>query len=63
MTSAAVTVSNLVKSYHSGHPNAVDGISFGIPPGQVFGLFGPNGVGKTTAAKWSWGWLYPPVDR
>ena len=51
MTYAAVIVSNLVKSYRSGHPNAVDGISFEIPAGQVFGLLGPNGAGKTTTIK------------
>lgn len=59
MTSAAVTVSNLVKSYHSDHPNAVDGISFEIPAGQVFGLLGPNGAGKTTTIKMILGLVIP----
>lgn len=44
--SAAVRVDNLVKRY--GAFVAVDHISFEIEPGEVFGLLGPNGSGKTT---------------
>lgn len=39
-------VENLSKRF--GKLQAVDGISFGIPPGICFGLLGPNGAGKTT---------------
>src|SRR3954471_924613 len=46
--SSAVTVAELVKRYPKGRTNAVDGISFGVEKGEVFGLLGPNGAGKTT---------------
>lgn len=39
-------VQHLRKTY--GNLNAVDGVSFAIPPGICFGLLGPNGAGKTT---------------
>jgi ABC-2 type transport system ATP-binding protein len=43
---SAVEVSELTKRYDS--LTAVDGISFSIAQGEVFGLLGPNGAGKTT---------------
>jgi ABC-2 type transport system ATP-binding protein len=42
----AVAVENLVRTYP--RVRAVDGISFAIPEGEIFGLLGPNGAGKTT---------------
>jgi ABC-2 type transport system ATP-binding protein len=45
---AAVQVSELVKRYPGRPTNAVDGISFTVARGEVFGLLGPNGAGKTT---------------
>ncbi len=44
----AVTVTNLVKRYAKGKTNAVDGVSFSVRRGEIFGLLGPNGAGKTT---------------
>jgi ABC-2 type transport system ATP-binding protein len=44
----AVEVLDLVKRYPKSPVNAVDGVSFRVAPGEVFGLLGPNGAGKTT---------------
>lgn len=45
-SSAIVKVSNLTKTY--GDNVAVDGISFEVKRGEIFGILGPNGAGKTT---------------
>ncbi|HDZ86767.1 MAG TPA: ABC transporter ATP-binding protein [Actinobacteria bacterium] len=42
----AVEVKDLVKQF--GQTVAVDGISFAIEKGKIFGFLGPNGAGKTT---------------
>ena len=43
---AILTVENLHKSY--GPIKALNGVSFTVPKGTVFGILGPNGSGKTT---------------
>ena len=44
--SAAIDVVDLVKQF--GHIRALNGVTFHVPRGTVFGLIGPNGAGKTT---------------
>jgi len=46
MTSV-IEVTGLTKRY--GDRAVVDGISFGVDQGEIFGILGPNGAGKTTA--------------
>jgi ABC-2 type transport system ATP-binding protein len=44
----ALSVHNLVKRYPKSKSAAVDGVSFSVNRGEIFGLLGPNGAGKTT---------------
>jgi sodium transport system ATP-binding protein len=49
-----IEVSNLTKSFldlRRGHVVALDGATFRVHPGEVFGLLGPNGAGKTTCLR------------
>lgn len=43
-----VHVENLVKTYDGGQVKAVNGISFAVEKGELFGLIGPDGAGKTS---------------
>ncbi|HVX01939.1 MAG TPA: ATP-binding cassette domain-containing protein [Nitrososphaera sp.] len=52
---SAIKVSNLTKAYRRGGNSnifyAVNGVSFSVRRGEIFGLLGPNGAGKTTTIK------------
>ncbi|MGH9019665.1 MAG: ATP-binding cassette domain-containing protein [Acidimicrobiales bacterium] len=48
MSESAVVISDLVRTFRDGEVHALDGVSLEVPRGQVFGLLGPNGSGKTT---------------
>src|ERR1700742_3145062 len=52
-------VTNLVKRFGGFH--ALDGLSFHVASGEILGLVGPNGSGKTTAINVVSG-LYAPDD-
>ena len=43
---AAIRAAGLVKRF--GTVTAVDGMTFDLAPGRIYGLLGPNGSGKTT---------------
>ena len=43
---SAIQVNNLTKTY--GKVQALKGVSFDVKPGEMFGLIGPDGAGKTT---------------
>jgi ABC-2 type transport system ATP-binding protein len=53
----AVVVDGLTKAY--GAHLAVDGLSFSVERGEVFGLLGPNGAGKTTTVETLEGYRKP----
>ncbi len=56
-----IRVKDLQKSY--GSLRAVDGISFEVPEGELFGFLGPNGAGKTTTLSMISGLLKPDQGR
>lgn len=47
MTQAAISIRDLTKRYSNGK-QALDGVSFDVERGSIFGLLGPNGAGKST---------------
>lgn len=56
-----VQVTDLKKTF--GQVTAVDGISFTLKRGEIFGLLGPNGAGKTTTIKLLVGLARPTAGR
>jgi ABC-2 type transport system ATP-binding protein len=60
-TSRAIVAENLVKHYGD-HP-AVDGISFTVDAGSIFGFLGPNGSGKSTTIKMLCGLVHPTSGK
>lgn len=52
-----LSVNDLTKTY--GAKRALDGVSFEVKPGKIFGLLGPNGAGKTTTIRISLGIIEP----
>ncbi len=66
MADSAIVVGDLVKTFRRrGQPDlrAVDGLSFSVRRGSIFGLLGPNGAGKTTTLKMLTTLLRPTSGR
>ena len=71
MPSVELEIDGLRRRY--GSVIALDGLSFGVPSGEVFGFLGPNGAGKTTTMRAIFGvaaldageirWRGKPVDE
>jgi ABC-2 type transport system ATP-binding protein len=56
---AVIEVNSLVRTFGRNH--AVDGLTFHVEQGEVFGLLGPNGAGKTTTVRLLNG-ILPPSE-
>ena len=71
MAALELEIDGLRRTY--GAVTALDGLTFGVPAGQVFGFLGPNGAGKTTTMRAIFGvtaldageirWRGHPVDE
>jgi ABC-2 type transport system ATP-binding protein len=57
----AIEVEDITKKF--GDFTAVDGISFSVRPGEIFGLLGPNGAGKSTLIRMMTTLLKPTSGR
>jgi ABC-2 type transport system ATP-binding protein len=57
----AIEVENLTREF--GSLRALDGISFCVEQGEIFGFLGPNGAGKTTSVRILTGQLRPTSGR
>ncbi len=47
----AIVAERVERTFKEGEVRALDGVSLNVPVGQVFGLLGPNGSGKTTMVR------------
>jgi sodium transport system ATP-binding protein len=65
MAEPAVSLQALGKVFGQGPEaiRAVDGLTFSVPGGEIYGLLGPNGAGKTTALRMLAGLLAPSSGR
>ena len=61
MSAPVLMVTDLKKSY--GAIKAVNGVSFEVMPGEIFGVIGPNGSGKTTMFNSVLGQITPNAGR
>jgi ABC-2 type transport system ATP-binding protein len=64
----AISIQGLTKHYPVGfwRPKpyvALDGLTLGVKPGEIFGFLGPNGAGKTTTLKLLMQLIYPTAGR
>jgi ABC-2 type transport system ATP-binding protein len=57
----AIEVQQLTRDFSD--LRALDGISFSVEPGEIFGFLGPNGAGKTTTIKILTGQLRPTSGK
>ncbi|MEU4153608.1 ABC transporter ATP-binding protein [Streptomyces sp. NPDC026659] len=58
---SVIEVTDLRKSY--GGRTVVDGVSFAVEEGEIFGVLGPNGAGKTTTVECVEGLRVPDAGR
>ncbi|MGC9544219.1 ATP-binding cassette domain-containing protein [Streptomyces sp. UG1] len=58
---SVIEVTDLRKSY--GDRTVVDGVSFAVEEGEIFGILGPNGAGKTTTVECVEGMRVPDAGR
>jgi ABC-2 type transport system ATP-binding protein len=61
MTNDAIALEGVTKRY--GAVRALADLSFSVPPGQMFGLIGPDGAGKTTTIRLLCGLLHADAGR
>lgn len=46
-----ITVQGLTYTYHGSPQPAVEGLTFSVEQGEIFGFLGPSGAGKSTTQK------------